>query len=215
MQNLTKTRNNERLMKNLEKLSKELREKKVLYTTAVFLKGKEIYFIIIKAVPLGGKENVLAELIFIRKNNIKDILVVHANVKGLLIQAELLRTYFRIPYSSNLRAAFVELYKELDMSISDKFIEKDKRNRKKTKGGYSPAYNSEKKNRVYCKAVKRNPKDKKRTPYNTDKTKKLRPELYAILGNIEGISFCYSCNPEEERSDYEILDRLVKRNKRK
>ena len=62
---------------------------------------------------------------------------------------------------------------------------------------------------IYCFGVKRNPvinrKQFKRTPFNTDKTILLRPDLFNRLGNDETLSFLYSSDPTKEKDTTEIL----------
>lgn len=72
-------------------------------------------------------------------------------------------------------------------------------------------------NKIYCFKVKRNPLKSnntlgQRTPYNDNKTRLLRPTLYEKLGKETNISFCYSKNPEDEKSDDEILANWAQKN---
>ena len=65
-------------------------------------------------------------------------------------------------------------------------------------------------NKIYCYKVKRNPKKLdgtlgRRSPYNDNKTRILRPILYERLRNETNLSFCYSENPDEGKSDEIII----------
>lgn len=71
---------------------------------------------------------------------------------------------------------------------------------------------SEDPNRIYCMSVKRNADGKKRSEYNSNKIRFLRSSLYEKFKDDETISFCFSSNPEDERSDKEILEGFAKRN---
>ena len=80
--------------------------------------------------------------------------------------------------------------------------------------------NSEDAEKLYCFAVKRNPvlmdketnepRQSKRSAYNDQKTKILRPTLYEKLGKDDTLSFCYSNDPEINYSDEVILDNWLK-----
>lgn len=69
-------------------------------------------------------------------------------------------------------------------------------------------------NTKYCTGVmingitKKTGKQRHRSPFNDEKTKQLRPELYSVLKNDKKISFVYSTKKEEERTDRQILDRF-------
>ena len=75
---------------------------------------------------------------------------------------------------------------------------------------------SENPNKIYCYKVKRNSKRadgtlRERSVYNDNKTRILRPELYEVLGIDKNLSFCYYENPEDEKSDTEIILNWTKR----
>ena len=83
---------------------------------------------------------------------------------------------------------------------------------------------SEDPNKVYCFAVKRNPamkdsltgelKQRKRSVYNDNKTRMLRPSLYKRLGKDHTISFCYSDDPSKDYTDEEIISSWIIRKQR-
>lgn len=65
---------------------------------------------------------------------------------------------------------------------------------------------------IYCFKLKRNPcidgKQHQRTPFNSDKTKLLRPQLYEKLKDDDTISFCYTDDVTKAKYDYELLNDL-------
>ena len=68
--------------------------------------------------------------------------------------------------------------------------------------------------RIYCIRVKRNAIRKDGTPgqrskYNEQISAVLRPYLFGKLESDTNLSFCYSCDPEDERSDEEILQKFT------
>lgn len=62
---------------------------------------------------------------------------------------------------------------------------------------------SEDPNKIYCNHVKRH--EGERSPYNSEKTRLLRPRLYEKLKDDKRISFCYYSTPDKEKDDAEIL----------
>ena len=64
---------------------------------------------------------------------------------------------------------------------------------------------SEDPNKIYCYKIKRNPNGGKRSDFNSDKTKLLRPGLFRKFENEPGVSFCYSDDPLKENDDSTIL----------
>lgn len=64
--------------------------------------------------------------------------------------------------------------------------------------------------KIYCHNIRRNPSKNnglpgKRSQYNDNKTRLLRPNLYEMLKNDESISFCYYEDQNMHRSDNEII----------
>lgn len=64
-------------------------------------------------------------------------------------------------------------------------------------------------NSLYCYKVKRNRKicnvQSHRTIFNDNKTRLLRPSLYDYFKNDNTISFCYSPNKSDEKTDITII----------
>ena len=71
-------------------------------------------------------------------------------------------------------------------------------------------------NAIYCFDVKRNGKrangtPKSRTIKNSNKAEMLRPELYQRYRYDPNLSFFFSDNPDEERTDEEIINLVATR----
>jgi len=60
-------------------------------------------------------------------------------------------------------------------------------------------------NKRYCYGVRRNPEGEKRTPFNDNKTRLLRATLYSEFSSDQSISFCYSTDVNDQKSDAEII----------
>ena len=70
---------------------------------------------------------------------------------------------------------------------------------------------SENPNKLYCYKVKRNPLGEKRSPFNEDKTKILRPDLFEYFKNDKSISFCYKEEESLEKTTAEIIRNFAKK----
>ena len=69
---------------------------------------------------------------------------------------------------------------------------------------------SEDPEKIYCTMVRRNPEGKKRSEFNSDKTKLLRSDLFKYFKDDESISFCYSTELTKENDDATILKNFSK-----
>ena len=117
-----------------------------------------------------------------------------------------------IEYAANLGDVLKEFTKYFGQYVPDHVGREKTDLEKKAMVRSLSLSDSEDPNRIYCMCVKRNADGKKRSKYNSNKTRILRNALYEIFKDDETISFCFSSNPEDERSDKEILERLAKRN---
>ena len=72
---------------------------------------------------------------------------------------------------------------------------------------------SEDPEKVYCTMIRRNPQGKKRSEFNSDKTKLLRNKMFEYFKDDESISFCYSKDSKKEKNDSEILKNFSMLNK--
>ncbi len=122
-----------------------------------------------------------------------------------MTNAKTLREFFEIEYQPNLG----EILKQFNQYFSN-FIP-TQINSKKTKKLQEKILNSlsksdnEDPSKIYCFALKRNPNNGQRSLFNDNKTKLLRPNLHSKFKEEMSISFCYSPNENEEKTDNEIL----------
>lgn len=180
---------------------------------------KEIdYFVLVKRF-VGSEQRIsryaLVKLHFIKvldwragqMGSQKTDLEVEANTKGLIIDAKTLREYFGIEWRENLREILGQFTNYLGRFIPKKIpLPTNMSQEEKDVMVYSLSNSdSESPDKKYCFSVRRNPKGQKRSEFNLDKTKILRPKLFEIFQHHYDISFCYSINPEEEKNDDEIL----------
>lgn len=148
---------------------------------------------------------------FLKENNFEESLIVPVNANGFIIDAKTLRDFFGIEYSKNLgnilqqfSAYFSEFIPtRVNISKPDSLIQPILNSLSKS--------DSENPNKRYCFSVKRNPKGELRTIYNDNKTKILRPKLYHKFEKEKTISFCYSENISNEKTDEDILVNFSKR----
>lgn len=67
-------------------------------------------------------------------------------------------------------------------------------------------------NKIYCMGMINNTDGKTRTQFNAEKTKIYRPKLFNRYKNDDTISFRYSKNPADEKSDAEIISQWTRNN---
>ena len=147
----------------------------------------------------------LVELQFMRADDLSDNLICEANSKQLFIDVKTMRKYFGIEYSVNLGtilSAFINYFGQCVPINVREVISKLEIDAMIKALSLNDAEDLEK---IYCKNVKRNAVGKKRSNYNSDKIRLLRASLYEKFKDDESISFCFSRNPEDHKSDEEIF----------
>ena len=195
-------------LSNLKELRDNMEEKG--WTICSFLfkyKGIEYIVLVKRFVGIEKKKDqyALVKLHFMKSNDLSDDLQVEANIRGLIIKARVLREYFGIEYQKNLGNILKqfaerlgnEIPKDVPKYFSD--IETTAMVRSLSKS------DSEDPNKIYCNKVRRNPSGGRRSEFNADKTKLLRPELFKYFSNEPNISFCYYSDPSLENDDTTIL----------
>ena len=153
----------------------------------------------------------LVKLEFMRENDLDDNLISPANrVRLLLEDKKKICDYFHIiSYSKNSGDVLQHFYESLGIvipkSVKDEYLDIEKKAMIKSLS----QSDSEDPNKIYCYKVKRNGERGRRSIYNNDKTKLLRPKLHEKLESDPSISFCYSLEESKEKSDAEILQYLA------
>lgn len=163
----------------------------------------------------------LLQLDFLDANDFDNHLIIPANSAGLMTDAKTLRLFFGIEYAENLGDILRQFANQLGEFIPRAVnVQKPTEERKAIVHTLSKK-DTENPNKVFCFAVKRNSvvinksagvsKQQKRSPYNDNKTRLLRPSLYEKLGKDDTLSFCYSDDPTKDYSDEIIVDSWNKR----
>jgi len=200
---------------SLKLLKKDMEEKEWVITCFPFIFKKYRYIIMAKRY-IGKKpsEYALLDLDFIRAENSSEHLEIPANSRGLIFETKNeiveMRKFFKIEWSNKLGDVFKIFHaclgKCIPKSVQDSDFDSNKQLMVKKLSGLD----SEDSSKIYCFAVKRNPVSqhkiqKKRSIFNGQKTMLLRPKLYEYFSSDKTISFCYSANRNDEKSDEEIL----------
>lgn len=116
-----------------------------------------------------------------------------------------LRTYFEIEFFLNLGDILSQFADRFNEFIPVKVPKSYFNDQKKAMVTSLSKSNSEDSNKIYCFAVKRNAKGSKRIEFNGNKAHLLRSFLFENYKNDDSISFCFSNNKEDERTDSEIM----------
>lgn len=201
------------MLEKLKSLKEDMKNNGWTICSFIFKYKNKDYIVLVKRFVGSVKrisEYALVKLEFMKENDLTDLLEVEANSNGLLIDAKILREYFGIDYSNNLGDIINQfsnklgdsIPKNIKMNISD--IEKQAMVRSLS------ISDSEDPEKIYCTMVRRNPEGKKRSEFNSDKTKLLRSELFKYFKDDESISFCYSKEPEKENNDVTIFKNFSK-----
>lgn len=154
----------------------------------------------------------LLKIQFMRADNLSNDLACEANSRQLFMDVKAVREYFGIKFAANLGDILKEFRKYFGQYIPAHVRREITDLEKNVKVRSLSLSDSENPNRIYCMSVKRNADGKKRSEYNSNKTRVLRSALYEKFKDDETISFCFSINPEDERSDKKILEGFAKRN---
>lgn len=204
------------MLEKLKSLKEDMRNNGWTICSFIFKYKDQDYIVLVKRF-VGTVERksryALVKLEFMKENDLTDLLEVEANSSRLIIDEEILREYFGIEYSKNPGDIIDQFSNQLGNSIPANIkinvtdIEKQAMVRSLS------ISDSEDPEKVYCTMIRRNPQGKKRSEFNSDKTKLLRNKLFECFKDDESISFCYSRERERERDDNTILKNLSMLNK--
>ncbi|PKY66071.1 hypothetical protein CYJ25_06395 [Schaalia turicensis] len=202
------------MLGNLKLLKEDMKNKGWTICTFTFRYKSINYIVLVKRFVGSVKrisEYALVKLEFMKENDLSDVLEVEANSNRLLIDAKTLREYFGIEYSDNLGDIINQFSNQLGDSIPANIKVNISGIEKQAMVRSLSVSDSEDPEKIYCTMVRRNPKGKKRSEFNSDKTKLLRGELFKFFKDDESISFCYSKEVEKENDDATILKNFSKR----
>lgn len=209
------------MFEKLKSLRADMRYKETAITSFLYTYNKVECIVLINDTRYQGfgvlNKYALAQIVFIKKDNINDEITIEANATGFLdIPVKSLREFFNIPYSDQLGDFITSIQKDFADNMpshvpSEYSPEETERilNRLSVTDSEDPA-------RKYCYAVRHNRansegKRGERTIFNDQKTKMLRPTLYSYFAKDKHLSFLYSDQSSEEKSDEEIMLNFAKR----
>ena len=201
------------MLSNLKLLNDDMKNKGWIITSFTFRYKTVNYIVLVKRFLSEEKrENKysLVKLEFMKENDLVDSLLVEANSKQIFVDAKIFRKYFGIAYVPNLGDIFKQFYGIFGKSIPSiiKIVNTDFEKAAMVKS--LSISDSEDPTKIYCTNVRRNPEGQKRSVFNSDKTKILRPRLYEYFKDEESISFCYSNDECKNNDDATILKNFSK-----
>lgn len=196
------------LLSNLNELKNDMVDKN--WTICSFLfRYKSVVYIVLVKLFVAKEERVnqyaLVKLHFMKHNDLNNELEIEANTYGLLIDARTLRQYFGIEYQDNLGDILKQFTETFGKAIPTNMPNNISNEEKYAMVMSLSISDSENPNKIYCYKIRRNPNGGKRSDFNSDKTKLLRPNLFRRFENEPSVSFCYSDNPLKENDDSTIL----------
>lgn len=213
-----------RPLQNLHALKADMEEKDWVIDSFKF-RFKKVDYIVLVILYAPDEEKpsyALVQLDFLDARNFEHHLLVPANAGGLMIDAKVLRLFFRIRYRENLGDILQQFSFELGGYIPTAVNAQKSQTEKDAVVHMLSKKDCGDPSKLFCYAVKRNPvvKDKltgilrqqRRSPYNDNKTRLLRRTLYNRLGGDDTLSFCYSDDPEKSRTDEEIVSNWASKN---
>ena len=202
-------------LENLKSLKYDMEKNNWIISSFCFNYNNVSYIaLVILYLPGEGHDKyALLQIDFIKEDGDEHLLV-PANAKGLIGDAKTIRCFFNIDYGDRLGELLKTFYGYLGKHIPSSVPVKVSAAEKKAMIKYLSESDSENPNKIYCYMVKRNPKkadgtSMTRSPFNDNKTKLLRPDLYHKLSKDKTISFCYSEDESKEKTDAEILSNLT------
>lgn len=201
------------MLSNLKLLNDDMKNKGWIITSFTFRYKTVNYIVLVKRfLSKEKRENKysLVKLEFMKENDLVDSLLVEANSKQIFVDAKIFRKYFGIAYVPNLGDIFKQFYGIFGKSIPStiKIVNTDFEKTAMVKS--LSISDSEDPTKIYCTNVRRNPEGQKRSVFNSDKTKILRPRLYEYFKDEESISFCYSNDECKNNDDATILKNFSK-----
>ncbi len=155
----------------------------------------------------------LLKLEIMKEQNMNETLIVPVNSAGFMLDkigVERFREFFNIDYAANLGNIIQQFSQYFSQFIPVEVSFKRTAQLKEAIISSLSRSDSEDPNKVYCFAVKRLTEGK-RTIFNDNKTRLLRPSLYNKFKDDTKISFCYSDDENKLKSDAEIISSFSKR----
>jgi len=205
------------IFENLKLLKQDMISKKWSIDSFYFNFKNQTYIILVRLFERNERtpEYALVELEFLQENNFANNLKIYANSAKLFVEARTLREYFKIEYSPNLGDILNQFNQNFAEFIPNKVTDNKTRNQENAMYASLSKNDPTDPRKVYCYAVKRNPKNEdgslgQRSSFNDNKTRLRRKSLYQRLGSDTNLSFCYSIDSDDEKTDEEIISNWTK-----
>lgn len=201
---------------NLPKLLKSMKQKDWIIDSFLFRYKKEDYAVILKTYnkrEMKPSNFAIAKLEFIKTSDVSnsihaycDFYEVHfASVTDFV-------DFFNIEIKNANRNLFLDFSKIFSKYIPDKKVDNKSELLCKLQGSRCEDNDLDS---IYCYDVRRNGKTEGisnvRTIENSNKARTLRPFLYEKYKDDTNLSFFFSPNPEDEKSDEEIISIFASR----
>lgn len=201
------------LLSNLNELKNDMVSNNWTICSFLFRYKSVDYIVLVKR--FVGKEKrtnqyALVKIHFMKCSDLSCELEIEANSSKLLTDAKTLRQYFGIEYQDNLGDILKQFTETFGKAIPKKISNNISNEEKSAMVKSLSISDSEDPNKIYCYKMRRNPNGGKRSDFNSDKTKLLRPILFKEFENEPGVSFCYSDDPLKENDDSTILSNFSK-----
>lgn len=205
-------------LRNLKALRDAMRRQGWVVTCFDFTYKKRGYYVTVTDYVNSPKPDdfALVHLCFMRKTDITDSLSVPANQGGLMVEAQTLREFFGIEWVENLGDILHQFTEQFGKWIPVKIKDLSEGQKKAVVRQLGISDASDDPDKIYCIDVRRSGKKsdgslKKRSPFNSQKSEFLRPELYAKFKDDLNLRFCYSVDPSAEKTDRQIIASVAAR----
>lgn len=182
------------MLKNLNILKQDMVNKELSISSFMFTFKNTDYIVLVKRFvdfEMRINQYALVKLHFMKAADLNYDLIAEANYRGLLIGAKELREYFHIEYTVNLGDVLKQFTERLGKAIPNSVSDNPSDEEKMAMVLSLRKSDAEDPRKIYCTGVRRNPTGQKRSEFNTDKTRLLRPYLYKHFRNEPRISFVF------------------------
>ncbi len=203
---------------NLKLLKSDMEAKGWVIDSFIFKYKNEEFIVLVNLFAEKEKKQnpyALVKLEFLRRIDVSSSLQVEANSSGLLVDAKTLREYFNIEFSENIRSILQQFNENFSRFIPVEVMDNKSNDQLSVMVSSLSRDDSENPKKVYCFKVRRNGIKSngelaQRSDYNDNKARILLPGLYPKFKDDKNISFCFSENENDKKTDEEILANWAK-----
>lgn len=201
---------------NLPKLLKSMKQKDWIIDSFLFRYKKEDYAVILKTYNKKERKPnnfTVAKLEFIKTSDASSSIHAYCDFYEVSFDSVAeFADFFNIEIKNANRNLFLDFSKIFSKYIPDKKVDNKSGLLCKLQGSRCEGNDLDS---IYCYDVRRNGKtdglSNVRTIENSNKARTLRPFLYGKYKEDTNLSFFFSPNPEDEKSDEEIISRVASR----